>query len=42
MVGSVVVKDVMVVTRVKILQSDPKGKPPSYLIFVTNATNIFV
>ena len=28
MVGSVVVRDVMVVTRVKILQSDPKGKPP--------------
>ena len=28
MVGSVVIRDVMVVTRVKILQSDPKGKPP--------------
>ena len=28
MVGSIVVRDVMVVTRVKILQSDPKGKPP--------------
>ena len=27
MVGSVVVRDVMVVTRVKILQFDPKGKP---------------
>ena len=27
MVGSVVVRDVIVVTRVKILQFDPKGQP---------------
>ena len=46
MVGSVVVRDVMVVTRVKILQFDPKGKPLfemcwSYMVLYGHYPNRF-